>query len=186
MKKKIENKHSFFVAPFPGGQIIRVLRKLSGLTQIDMAKLLKTTQGQISKIESGEFNLDIDHLLALRTYFDISCDEIVDGEVPWDQIAYRYKFSPSLDKKYKGSDIKVSSLYDVIVKLEEKMGAQLLRKWLSSKKIDPTLFCGISYLVDNSLATTLYEKAKSEGIKINNSHNKQNLKDSDLPIAEHQ
>ena len=58
-------------------QRLKDLRHDAQLTQRDMANLLKTTQPQYSKYESGERSLPLEHLVTLANYFHTSTDYLL-------------------------------------------------------------------------------------------------------------
>lgn len=49
----------------------------ASLTQSDLADKLKTTQRKVSYWESGRIEPDLDTLIALAEFFDVSIDELV-------------------------------------------------------------------------------------------------------------
>ncbi len=59
---------------------IREVRKKSGKTQADIAKLLGTTQQQYCKYENRANELPIRHLVTICRYFRVSADEILGTE----------------------------------------------------------------------------------------------------------
>lgn len=58
------------------------LRKKNGLSQEEMANKLNVTRQTISKWELGESTPDMEKLIILSDYFNISLDELVLGKVP--------------------------------------------------------------------------------------------------------
>lgn len=58
-------------------QRLKDLREDKDLFQSDIAKLLKTTQPQYSKYESGERELPIRHLITLADFYNTSTDYIL-------------------------------------------------------------------------------------------------------------
>lgn len=57
---------------------LRNLRENHNLQQIDVAKLLYTTQAQYSRYERGERELPIRHLITLADFYDVSADYILE------------------------------------------------------------------------------------------------------------
>ncbi len=53
------------------------LRKQYNLKQNDLAKSLNTTQRKISYWESGRIEPDIDTLIDIANFFDVSVDELI-------------------------------------------------------------------------------------------------------------
>lgn len=56
---------------------LREYRLAASLTQSDLADKLKTTQRKVSYWESGKIEPDLDTLIALAEFFDVSIDELV-------------------------------------------------------------------------------------------------------------
>lgn len=56
---------------------LREYRLAASLTQSDLADKLKTTQRKVSYWESGRIEPDLDTLIALAEFFDVSIDELV-------------------------------------------------------------------------------------------------------------
>ena len=53
------------------------LRKEKGLTQVELAKILNTTQRRISYMESGKVEPDLSTLVALSNYFEVTTDYLI-------------------------------------------------------------------------------------------------------------
>ena len=56
---------------------IRDLREDHDLTQAQIAKVLKTTQQQYSKIETGRADISGEKLILLARFYNVSCDYIL-------------------------------------------------------------------------------------------------------------
>ena len=56
---------------------IRDLREDRDLSQAEIAKILKTTQQQYSKIETGKADISGEKLILLAQYYNISTDYIL-------------------------------------------------------------------------------------------------------------
>ena len=56
---------------------IRDLREDRDLTQAQIAKILKTTQQQYSKIETGLADISGEKLILLAQFYNVSCDYIL-------------------------------------------------------------------------------------------------------------
>ncbi len=56
---------------------IRDLREDHDLTQAQIAKILKTTQQQYSKIETGRADISGEKLILLARFYNVSCDYIL-------------------------------------------------------------------------------------------------------------
>lgn len=59
---------------------LKELRILARLKQIDLARILNTTQRKISYWESGKIEPDLDSLWLISDYFNISIDELIGRE----------------------------------------------------------------------------------------------------------
>ena len=58
-------------------QRLRDLREDMDLQQSDIAKILKTTQPQYSRYETGERELPVRHLVTLADFYNVSADYIL-------------------------------------------------------------------------------------------------------------
>jgi len=58
-------------------QRLRDLREDEDLQQSDIAKLLRTTQPQYSRYETGERELPVRHLVTLADFYKVSADYIL-------------------------------------------------------------------------------------------------------------
>lgn len=58
-------------------QRLKDLREDNDLTQGEVAKLLKTTQPQYSRYETGEREIPIRHLVTLSDFYGVSTDYIL-------------------------------------------------------------------------------------------------------------
>ncbi len=56
---------------------LQQLRKEATLKQIDLAKILNTTQRRISHLESGKIEPDLTTLVAIAKYFNVTLDYLV-------------------------------------------------------------------------------------------------------------
>lgn len=56
---------------------IKDLREDRDLTQADIAKIIKTTQQQYSKIEAGKSDISGEKLVLLAQYYNVSADYIL-------------------------------------------------------------------------------------------------------------
>lgn len=56
---------------------IRDLREDHDLTQAQVAKIIKTTQQQYSKIETGRADISAEKLILLANFYNVSCDYIL-------------------------------------------------------------------------------------------------------------
>lgn len=55
---------------------LKEARVLSGKSQLDAAKILSTTQMQISKYETGKQDITFSRLILLADFYDVSIDWI--------------------------------------------------------------------------------------------------------------
>lgn len=56
---------------------IRNLREDHDLKQIDIAKILKVSQAQYSRIENGENDITLDSLIRLAKFYDVTTDYLL-------------------------------------------------------------------------------------------------------------
>jgi len=56
---------------------LKQLRKENKMTQAELADAIKTTQRRVSYMESGKIEPDLEMLVALSLFFDVSIDYLV-------------------------------------------------------------------------------------------------------------
>lgn len=61
------------------GEKIYSLRKSKNMSQEDLANVLNVSRQTVSKWETGESNPDIEKIVPLCDFFDISTDELLKG-----------------------------------------------------------------------------------------------------------
>lgn len=61
------------------GSNLKQARKAKGITQKEVASMLKKYQPDYSKYESGDIQLDYDKMVFLCKLFDITPDDLFDG-----------------------------------------------------------------------------------------------------------
>lgn len=59
------------------GERLGQLRREKGLTQLELAKVLNTTQRRISYMESNKVEPDLSTLVLLSNYFEVSTDYLI-------------------------------------------------------------------------------------------------------------
>lgn len=62
---------------------IRLLRKREGVSQEELANQLKTSRQAISKWENGQSIPDLDKIVALSKYFNVTTDELLTDSIKW-------------------------------------------------------------------------------------------------------
>ena len=60
---------------------LKKLRKVKGLSQIELAKQLGVSQETVSKWESGKVIPDIKNLISMKTIFNVSIDYLLDFDI---------------------------------------------------------------------------------------------------------
>lgn len=104
------------------GKKIRELRKLKGMNQEQLGKLLNIEKSQISKYEKGTNQPPIDKIKKLAEIFDINPDELLNPE--------------SSVKRNNSNDPNSSRLRDKVIELQEQI---LEMKNLEGKKLDEVI-----------------------------------------------
>ncbi len=68
------------------GRFIKELRREKSLTQEQLSEILGVTNRSVSRWENGVNMPDFDLVIALANYFDVSIEELLDGERKTDMI----------------------------------------------------------------------------------------------------
>lgn len=143
-------------------RVLRASRKHHGLTQSEMAKWLATTQGAISKIESGELGLDCFQWMKICQKFDIMPDSLFHGYV---NFSSKHKTISNFDRtgghkipsRFKSHFEFSATFFIPIFKwLESKLGQDELHKVLSLVKLDPDYLYVTSHPLSSHLVYELY------------------------------
>lgn len=87
------------------------LRKSRGLTQVEFAKRLNVTQGAVSQWENGRTMPDTYQLLRIAKAFDITVDELTDGEdvFPADMSEPKVFIAPSTKGSHSSQEVTVTA-----------------------------------------------------------------------------
>jgi transcriptional regulator with XRE-family HTH domain len=64
-------KYDGKISDYPIGERIRYMRKDRRLTQLDLAKKLKISQGAMSQLEKGQINLTVPMLIQISYFLDV-------------------------------------------------------------------------------------------------------------------
>ena len=126
-----------------------------------MAKLLKGSQAWLSKVESGKLEISAQHLFLLRSVFGVSSDAILDGIIPYYEVALRMNPEILLPEVYSveaRTPLKV--LYPVISALQQNKNKILLPAITRQLKIKPFLFADPGMLVNESFLRDFLTHAK--------------------------
>ncbi len=68
------------------GSFLKELRKEKGMTQEQLAEVLRVTNRSISRWENGVNMPDFDLVITIANYFDIGIEELLDGERKMDMM----------------------------------------------------------------------------------------------------
>lgn len=83
------------------GDSVRRLRKSSGTSQIDLAKILGIHQSAISRIENGEQEISVSQLLIVSRYFGVDASAILTGRINYWGVAERFKMETPIGERYR-------------------------------------------------------------------------------------
>ena len=125
--RNAENSLKNLLPTYPMNEKIRLLRLFSGLSQSALAKKLEASQAWLSKVEAGRLEISARHLLLLRTIFEITCDEILDGSIPYLRIAMKMNPAPLIPEKYvRDAYIPISCIYPFIESATQSSSTEAL------------------------------------------------------------
>ncbi len=147
--------------PFPVYERIRLLRLFSGLSQVDMAKMLKGSQAWLSKVESGKLEISAQHLFLLRVVFGVSSDAILDGIIPYYEVALRMNPEMILPAEYAANaKIPVRVLYPIVIALQSSKNKVVLPALTRQLKMKPFIFADPTMLVNEAFILDVLTHAK--------------------------
>lgn len=93
------------------GEFLAELRKEKGLLQKEVANYLKVTVATISNYEKGVHSPDLNTLIKLADFFDVSTDYLLQRT--------NYKASISTLNKPLAADYKISDLLNITLELDQ-------------------------------------------------------------------
>lgn len=105
------------------GQRLLRLRKTKGISQEELGGELKVSRQTISKWELGETTPEMDKLLALSEYFDISLDVLVKGEEVYNPNSFQ---EDKINENKINQDKHKRTLYEVIILVVKIVGILVL------------------------------------------------------------
>lgn len=74
------------------GERLRILRERSGKTQVDISKVIGTTQQIYSRYETSKTELPVRHLINLCSYYNVSTDYLL-GRIDYPNIPPEFSSS---------------------------------------------------------------------------------------------
>ena len=94
------------------GEFLKALRKSKGYTQQEVAEALYVTQKTVSRWENGEGIPDINIIVSVAEFYDVTVDELLKGERKIKEQA-EYTIKQKSKSKFKLIDNKLSSKQNV-------------------------------------------------------------------------
>jgi transcriptional regulator with XRE-family HTH domain len=92
--------------------ILKKLRKVSGLNQVEIADIINVDQTRLSRIENGKQKLEVVQLMRISKFFEIPVDNLVNAKVNFFQIAEKFNRPLPIPKKY--LDDRYSKMRDIL------------------------------------------------------------------------
>ena len=111
------------------GERVEKLRKIQNLTQEGLAAKLHVSREVVAKWENGTRNMQIDQVISLSDYFNVSCDEILRGVKAEYINVHKVTGFPS-------------SVIDVLQEMDESERILLRVLIIDSRKPNPALILG--------------------------------------------
>lgn len=100
------------------GERIKFLREKNNETQIQLAKVLKTSQKNVSDIETGSTHLNIEKLIKIAKHYHVSTDYICTGidsgkilEQLQKYISLKYTYSTNGENNYKYPVFEINTVF---------------------------------------------------------------------------
>ena len=94
------------------GEFLKVLRKSKGYTQQEVAEVLYVTQKTVSRWENGEGIPDINIIVSVAEFYEVTVDELLKGERKNKEQA-EYTIKQKSKSKFKLIDNKLSSKQNI-------------------------------------------------------------------------
>lgn len=145
-QSNIKNDEYFFNIAL--GRRISTLRKIAGITQIEMAKMLGLEQASISRIESGVQWLSPAQLVKLCSHFGVSAEAMFSGKINTDEVALRFGQATVLPERYTTLEFtKVRELLPLIAFARKQKGDRFIDSFLEETQISRVLMMSPSHSV---------------------------------------
>lgn len=147
------------------GKRVSTLRKIAGITQIEMAKMLGLEQASISRIEGGSQWLSPAQLVKLCSYFGVSAEAMFSGKFNLDEVALRFGQATQLPERYSTiSFTKVRELLPLIAFARQERGDRFIDAFLDDTQISRVLMMSPNHSVGVYCYLDLMGYLVSEGV----------------------
>lgn len=163
---------------------IRLIRLFSGLNQSEMSQRLGLTQGWLSKLESGSGEVTVSHLLALRNHFGINADAMIDGAIPYMDLAMRFGAKARLPTKYtEHANCRMRVIYGLVGLFTKKSGERVVRRALKALGVPPHFLAEPRMPINTRLFIDFMRVCERQGILTNAASWRELAKQSLSPVA---
>lgn len=123
------------------GQTIYTLRKITGVSQQELGKVLGLHQTAICRVENGTQSISPLQLQSLAQYFGISIDSLFSGQMNYDIVAEKFNIELTLPKHYsKHPHSKLRDSFPIFDFIRSSTETAQLQRMLSNLKIPEILF----------------------------------------------
>lgn len=152
------------------GHKIKCIRKENNLNQVQFAKSIGISQGNLSEIELGNSNPSAETLLSIRTQYNVSLNWLLTGVNAEDGTTYEDEFERRLIEVYRNlDDYDKNEIIEFIrVKIQWKVMYFLIAqfkirsKWKIMKMTQPSEEAGASFLLISwEICLVKYEQSTS-------------------------
>ena len=161
------NTKYWFFPPYAPNKILHYTREFCGLNQKEMATLLTSTQGWLSKMEQGvgEVKFNLDQLQTLKEGLDISIDNFVCGQIPFKKLLKSFQNTNFLPARYSNNaNAPIRVAYPILMSFVDQLGEEKTIKVLKSLNLKEYHFVEPTLLVNANLLWDLFELAVREKV----------------------
>jgi len=142
------------------GEIIKKLRKASGMNQTELAMKLNCDQAVISRLEKDQQTPSLSQLSIICDIFGLKIDYLIKGIVNYWQVSKRFNQRIDLPKKYQGE--RTSSFREIMplisyVNIEH--GPSTTHSFLKELKLDSLMFLGPNENISPVIVSDIYNCA---------------------------
>lgn len=137
------------------GNTLTRLRKITGLRQVEIGRLLNLDQAGISRIESGFQSLTPQDLTTLAEHFGITLDGFFSGKINYWKVAEKFGRKLPLPMRYLEKPYsRVREILPLLLFLNETQGDGFVAEYLAEFDLDSFLFSnpdqqiGVNCLLD--------------------------------------
>lgn len=143
-------------------KIVRTIRKVHKINQKDFANIIDISQGSVSKVESGQLELNLKPFLKLLQYFQIDLEALHSGYLEMDLLIDIEKTKYKLPAIYRES-MKYSARHIAMMTKSADLNNEEFGTIMKELGVDPDIFTILNTPVSEQLLNDFAQKISGKG-----------------------